>query len=87
MMHKVRENTRAASGARSGQILRFSVMAGHDNSNVNTQQNTFGTESNLAWSRIMNWIPHFSEMLQHSEFCISKPESLNQNPASKTSTT
>ena len=57
MMHKVRrENTRAASEARSGQILRFSVMASHDNSNTNTQQNTFGTKSNLAWPRIMSFI-------------------------------
>ena len=55
-MHKVRENTRAAREARSGQILRFSVMASHDNSNIKHQQNTFGTDSNLAWSRIMSFI-------------------------------
>ena len=75
-MHKVRENTRAASEARSGQILRFSVMASHDNSNIKHQQNTFGTDSNLAWSKIMSFInalpydppskhSHYDDMTNH----------------------
>ena len=72
-MHKVRENTRDASEARSGQILRFSVMASHDNSNIKHQQNTFGTVSNLAWSRIMSFINAlpYDPSSKHSHFAKS----------------
>ena len=79
-MHKVRENTRAASEARSGQILRFSVMTGDDSSNINT------TTTKYFWHRkqsglVQNYellaymIPHFSETPQLNQVCIiDKPE-------------